>query len=96
MYNQHDLSFVVFAAYFLVLTYFHCSPPYVGRGSVDVYPVCFVGAAFGWFLSLFMVYTAAAFAWAGFVSCIYLSRISSAVSISMSSSMFSTGGVIAV
>jgi hypothetical protein len=93
MYNQHDLSFVVYADYFRVLTCFHCSPPCVCCVSVDVWPFSFVVAAFVWVLSLFIVCIAAAFALAGFVSCTCLSRISSAVSTSISSSMFSGVGV---
>jgi hypothetical protein len=93
MYNQHDLSLVVYACYFFVLTCFHYSPPCVCCVSVDVYPVCFVVAASVWVLALFIVCIAAAFALAGFVSCNYLSKISSAVSTSISSSMFSGGGV---
>jgi hypothetical protein len=87
---------VVGADYFFVLAYCHCSPSYAGRVSVDVCPVCFVVVAFVWFLSLFMVVTAAALAYTGFVSCTCLSKISSAVSISISSSIFSIGWVTAV
>jgi hypothetical protein len=69
--------------------------PYVwGTVDVDGLSTFVVDVALGWVLLLFIAFMAAALACTGFVNSIYLSSISSSVSVS--STMVASGGVVVV
>jgi hypothetical protein len=85
---------VVCVGVFLWVTVSHFSALLFCVFCVDGYPVCLFCASFACYLPLFIVFRAAALAWAGLVRSTCLSSISSAVSGSSSMVGRGVGGVV--